>query len=76
VVVVLRNAKNRSGVCSDSRADARVPGSGRRDPAARTFAVANDRETVAYFNVPFAPAEIRVDPDGRLLLKVTAISRR
>ena len=42
----------------------------------RDVAVASDRETVAYFNVPFAPAEIRVDPDGRLLLKVTAISRR
>jgi aminopeptidase N len=42
----------------------------------RDVALASDRETVAYFNVPFAPAEVRVDPDGKLLLKVTAIGRR
>ena len=42
----------------------------------RDVAVASDRETVAYFNVPFAPAEVRVDPDSKLLLKVTAIGRR
>jgi len=34
------------------------------------------RETSARFDVPFAPAEVRVDPDGKLLLRVTAISRR
>ena len=42
----------------------------------RDVAVASGRETVARFDVPFAPAEVRVDPDGKLLLKVTAISRR
>ncbi len=39
-------------------------------------AVASGRETVARFDVPFAPTEVRVDPDGKLLLKVTAIGRR
>lgn len=34
------------------------------------------RETVTRLDVPFAPAEVRVDPDGKLLLRVTAISRR
>ena len=33
-------------------------------------------ETSAHFDLPFAPSEVRVDPDGRLLLRVTAISRR
>jgi len=42
----------------------------------RDVAVTTGRETAASFDVPFAPAEVRVDPDGRLLLKVTAISRR
>ena len=42
----------------------------------RDVAVASDRETVAYFNVPFAPAEVRVDPDGKLLLRITAVGRR
>jgi hypothetical protein len=34
------------------------------------------RETFARFDLPFAPAEVRVDPDGKLLLRVTAIGRR
>jgi len=34
------------------------------------------RETSARFDVPFAPTEVRVDPDGKLLLRVTAIVRR
>ncbi len=42
----------------------------------RDVAVASGRETVARFDVPFAPTEVRVDPDGKLLLKVTAIGRR
>jgi len=42
----------------------------------RDVAVTRGRETVARFDIPFAPAEVRVDPDGKLLLKVTAISRR
>jgi aminopeptidase N len=42
----------------------------------RDVAVASGRETVAYFNVPFAPAEVRADPDGKLLLRVISISRR
>ncbi len=42
----------------------------------RDVAVASGRETAASFDVRFAPAEVRVDPDGKLLLKVTAISRR
>jgi aminopeptidase N len=39
-------------------------------------AVASGRKTVARFDVPFAPGEVRVDPDGKLLLRVTAIVRR
>jgi aminopeptidase N len=42
----------------------------------RDVAVASSRETVARLDIPFAPAEVHVDPDGRLLLKVTAIGRR
>jgi aminopeptidase N len=42
----------------------------------RDVAVASGRETVARVDVPFAPAEVRVDPDGKLLLRVTAIVRR
>jgi len=42
----------------------------------RDVAVTSGGETAASFDVPFAPAEVRVDPDGKLLLKVTAISRR
>ena len=42
----------------------------------RDVALASERETVAYFNVPFAPAEVRVDPDGKLLLRITAVGRR
>jgi aminopeptidase N len=42
----------------------------------RNVAVASGRKTVARFDVPFAPAEVRVDPDGKLLLRVTAIVRR
>jgi aminopeptidase N len=42
----------------------------------RDVVVASGRETVARFDVPFAPTEVRVDPDGKLLLKVTAIGRR
>jgi len=34
------------------------------------------RETLARVDVPFAPVEVRVDPDGKLLLKVIAIDRR
>ena len=34
------------------------------------------RETFARFDLPFAPTEVRVDPDGKLLLRVTAIGRR
>ncbi len=33
------------------------------------------RETFAAFDLPFAPAEVRVDPEGKLLLRVT-IGRR
>ena len=42
----------------------------------REVDVASGRETHARFDVPFVPAEVRVDPDGKLLLKVTAIGRR
>ena len=42
----------------------------------RDVAVAGARETVARVAVPFAPVEVRVDPDGKLLLKVIAIGRR
>jgi len=43
----------------------------------RNVAVASgSRETSARFDVPFPPAEVRVDPDGKLLLRVTAIGRR
>ena len=34
------------------------------------------RETSVGVHLPFAPAEVRVDPDGKLLVKVTAIGRR
>ena len=33
-------------------------------------------ETSARVDLPFAPTEVRVDPDGKLLLKVSAIGRR
>ncbi|HKC40879.1 MAG TPA: M1 family aminopeptidase, partial [Gemmatimonadales bacterium] len=33
-------------------------------------------ETSARVDLPFPPTEVRVDPDGKLLLRVTAISRR
>jgi aminopeptidase N len=46
--------------------------SARRDVASGGGA----RETSARFDLPFAPAEVRVDPDGKLLVKVTAIGRR
>jgi aminopeptidase N len=42
----------------------------------RDVAVASGRETVAYVNVPFTPADVRTDPDGKLLLRVISISRR
>jgi hypothetical protein len=34
------------------------------------------RETSSRFDLPFAPTEVRVDPDGKLLLRIIAISRR
>ncbi len=34
------------------------------------------READLRVDLPFAPAEVRVDPDGKLLLRVTAIVRR
>jgi len=34
------------------------------------------RETSTRVDLPFAPTEVRVDPDGKLLLRVTAIGRR
>jgi len=34
------------------------------------------RETSVGVDLPFAPAEVRVDPDGKLLLRVTTIGRR
>jgi len=37
---------------------------------------AESRETSARVDLPVAPAEVRVDPDATLLLRVTAISRR
>ena len=42
----------------------------------RDVSMASARETVARVAVPFAPAEVRVDPEGKLLLKVIAIGRR
>jgi aminopeptidase N len=42
----------------------------------RDIAVASRRETVARVDLPFAPTEVRVDPDGNLLLRATAIVRR
>jgi aminopeptidase N len=52
-----------------------------RGPSGRTLrrnvALSGGRaETSARFDLPFAPSEVRVDPDGKLLLSVTAISRR
>jgi hypothetical protein len=35
-----------------------------------------NRETSVRVDLPFVPAEVRVDPDGKLLLRVTSISRR
>jgi aminopeptidase N len=35
-----------------------------------------NRETSARVDLPFAPTEIRVDPDGKLLLRVISINRR
>jgi len=43
----------------------------RREVAVR----ADSRETTARVDLPFAPTEVRVDPDGKLLLQVT-IGRR
>ncbi len=43
----------------------------RRDVAVR----GDSRETITRVDLPFAPAEVRVDPDGKLLLRVT-IGRR
>ena len=34
------------------------------------------READLRVDLPFAPTEVRVDPDGKLLLKVTAVGRR
>jgi len=34
------------------------------------------REMSTRVDLPFTPAEVRVDPDGKLLLRVTAIGRR
>ena len=34
------------------------------------------RETSTRVDLPFTPAEVLVDPDGKLLLRVTAIGRR
>ena len=43
----------------------------------RDVAVSSDsRETAVRVDLPFAPAEVRVDPDGKLLLRVTTVSRR
>jgi len=43
----------------------------------RTVTVSEgSRATSARVDLPFAPTEVRVDPDGRLLLRVTAIGRR
>ncbi len=43
--------------------------------ARRTVAITG-RESSLSVAVPFAPAEIRVDPDGKLLLQTTATGRR
>jgi aminopeptidase N len=43
----------------------------RRDVAVR----GDSRETITRVDLPFAPTEVRVDPDGKLLLRVT-IGRR
>ena len=43
----------------------------RRDVAVR----GDNRETITRVDLPFAPTEVRVDPDGKLLLRVT-IGRR
>jgi aminopeptidase N len=43
----------------------------RRDVALR----GDSRETTTRVNLPFAPTEVRVDPDGKLLLRVTAVGR-
>jgi aminopeptidase N len=42
----------------------------------RDVAVTADRETNLRVGVPFAPTEVRVDPDGKLLLRVISINRR
>ena len=42
----------------------------------RDVAVTAGRETNLRVGVPFAPTEVRVDPDGKLLLRVTSIGRR
>jgi aminopeptidase N len=50
-----------------------------RDSGGRTLrrdVAVTGADASAQFDLPFAPSEVRVDPDGKLLLKVTAISRR
>ena len=50
-----------------------------RDPSGRTLrrdVAVTGVETSVRIDLPFAPSEVRVDPDGKLLLRVTAISRR
>jgi len=55
-----------------SRAAARATS---RGESRRTVAV-RGRESSLNVAVPFAPTEIRVDPDGKLLLQTTATGRR
>ena len=42
----------------------------------RDVAVTAGRETNLRVGVPFAPTEVRVDPDGKLLLRVISTNRR
>src|SRR2546425_8631845 len=42
----------------------------------RSAMTGGGRETNVRFDLPFSPTEVRVDPDGKLLLRVTAIGRR
>src|SRR5439155_23095327 len=64
------------GSLSAPCANARIPGADGATMRREVVVTGAGRETLARVDVPFAPVEVRVDPDGKLLLKVIAIDRR
>jgi len=75
VLLGITNAKAGVGLFRLPQLTLEFRGAKRRDGPARGRRQGDSRETTARVDLPFAPTEVRVDPDGKLLLRVT-IGRR